>query len=82
MKEARRSCAPAAVVAALVLLPWLYVGSYLLAVAPAHRIYLNPDNSGGVVFVIQNYRIGGSLPAIIYWPLEQIDRRLRREKWA
>jgi hypothetical protein len=63
------------VIAALLLLLVLYVGNYLALVAPYHGLYFNdiPDPP--------DYRCGGSWSACAFWPLEQIDRRLRPGFW-
>jgi hypothetical protein len=60
------------IVACLLLLfpPALYVGSYLALV---YRDW-SQNESGAVA----GYRMGGDLAKRIFWPLEQIDRKVRR----
>ncbi len=66
MEEKRTSGLSVAVV--LMLLPvLLYVGSYLALVVPY----------GDFAF----YRFGGRTSARLFWPLEQIDRKVRVEAW-
>jgi len=65
------------IAAVLLLLPGLYAGSYLALVSPMTiRV-----NAGGIIESV-NYRAGGSAAKVIYWPLEQIDRRLRPDAWG
>jgi hypothetical protein len=77
-----RSIAPI-IGAILLLLPVLYVGSYLALVTPESRIVIHrtklPDGSTEVTSDIESYRVGGV--AWIFWPLEQIDRRVRPGAW-
>lgn len=69
----------------LLLLPMLYVGSYLALVVPGGYHYK------GAPFVInrqrysieswETYRIKGQWVERIFWPLFQIDRRVRPGAW-
>lgn len=63
---------PLLVAIVLLLLPVLYVGSYL-ALLQRKRL-ADP-------YYIQ-YRWGGKTAKGLYWPLEQIDRRLRPGHWS
>lgn len=36
---------------------------------------------GREVVYFQRYRFGGSFAQRLFWPLEQIDRRLQPERW-
>lgn len=63
----KRHAAPT-IAAMLLLLPVLYVASYLLLL----ERYSPGDGS-----VAASYRIGGKFAWTLYWPLEQMDRRLR-----
>lgn len=51
----------------LLLLPLVYVGSYCALVEP--------------FWGVANYRFGGRTSTRIYWPLEQVDRRVRPGVW-
>ena len=76
--------------AILLLLPVLYVGSYLALVKPGSYWYYSPGN--GVY--MHGYRYFGDwsgqgdfplaakIAPTIFWPLEQIDRRVRPDAWA
>ena len=78
----RESRAPLIVAIVLLLLPVLYVGSYLALVTPCVRIVLNPRiMEGGSIHVYENYRVDGSIPPLLFWPLEQIDRKVRPGAW-
>jgi hypothetical protein len=78
-----RSFAPI-IAAVLLLLPVLYVGSYLALVVPegkpADRVFR--ENGHTVIETyLTPYRFGGKFSERIYWPLEQIDRRVRQDAW-
>lgn len=66
-------------IAILLLLPTLYVGSYLLLVWPdAFRYHLLDSRFE----VFPKYRYGTeSWAGSVYWPLEQIDRKVRPDEW-
>jgi hypothetical protein len=80
MDKQAQSRAPLIVAVVLLLLPVLYVGSYLVLVMPAGRA-----TSAGYLLIgdemqnwqISNYRFDGKWLANLYWPLEQIDRKVR-----
>jgi hypothetical protein len=75
-----RSFAPL-VAAVLVLLPVLYVLSYLLLADHLH-VPFTPTAGGGNKFgVLVNYRLGGRAAVKFFWPLEQVDRKLRPKVW-
>ena len=67
----------------LLLLPVLYVGSYLALVTPDLRAVEDtsaaPKNRWRIVFT--HYRFGRPWSERIYWPLEQIDRKVRPKVW-
>jgi hypothetical protein len=73
MDNQRQSRAPIIIAVVLLLLPVLYVGSYLALVQPPTHWRMGT--------VLPNYRIGYSFCRRIYWPLEQIDRESRPDKW-
>ena len=68
--------------ALLLLLPVIYVGSYLALVDPFCRRKVAPPSvyycSG---YIYESYRIPGSVCGQVFWPLEQIDQRLRPGTW-
>jgi hypothetical protein len=75
---------PAPIIAAvLLLLPLLYVATYLALVAPrgvdtvrtAQGSYLGEGSP-------RAYRVGSNSAATFYWPLEQIDRQVRPAAWS
>ena len=73
---------PPILAAILLLLPVLYVGSYCALVTPEGTPILIPLNSSGSFqehFV--SYRYGSDLAAILFWPLENMDRKLRPAAW-
>jgi hypothetical protein len=66
------------VAAILLLLSVLYVGSYLALVVPGSKPRSVND------FLARRgtpYRWGGKTSAKVFWPLEQIDRKVRPGAW-
>jgi hypothetical protein len=74
----QRSRTTVIIAAILLLLPALYVGSYLALVLPNGR--LQPTGAPGDYAVVY-YRAGGDFAATIYWPAEQLDRWLFPGRW-
>ena len=73
------SRAPLILAIVLLLLPVLYVGSYLALVLPQGRLV--PESP--TLDVNSHYRFGRELGiSRAFWPLEQIDRRMRSTHWA
>jgi hypothetical protein len=74
-----------AAVAILLLLVLLYVGSYLAIVKPNGRVVQSMYRESDGELVLGNwyyqYRFGQDWAAQFYWPLEQIDRRVRPGVW-
>ncbi|WP_254513203.1 hypothetical protein [Anatilimnocola floriformis] len=68
----RESRAPLIFAIVLLLLPVLYVVSYLALVRPT-AFY---SSVGG-----HPYRMGGEYAERVFWPLEQADRRVRPNSW-
>jgi hypothetical protein len=66
------------IAAILLLLPVLYVGSYLAMVKPPDTRQKSFQFLGGCY---RTYRIGGRSSERFFWPLEQIDRKLRPGAW-
>jgi hypothetical protein len=67
------------VAALLLLLPLLYVGSYLLLVWPDGERFQRADSRSD----FPTYQYGtGAWASRLYWPLEQLDRRARPGQWA
>jgi hypothetical protein len=77
----RESRAPLIVALVLLLLPVLYVGSYLALVMPAGRIVLEADAAGNLYGRTYLYRAGKKYSSVVFWPLEQIDRKVRPGTW-
>jgi hypothetical protein len=71
----------APIIAALLLfLSVIYLGSYCALVKPFHRSkWLGGNGTLQIEYV--HYRWGGQVSAKVYWPLEQIDRKVRPEVW-
>lgn len=69
--------------AILLLLPVLYIGSYLALVQPiADDDYRSFAVSLGGPTGPGNYRFASSTCCRIFWPLEQIDKKLRPQAWV
>jgi hypothetical protein len=79
MDKQLQSRAPLIIAMVLLLLPVLYVGSYLALVLPPPSIS-TPYNEI-LARRWSNYRAGGRFAEIVFWPLEQIDRKLRPGAW-
>lgn len=76
----------------LLLLPLMYVVSYLALVVPGQTpaSWVSPLGPPKIKYMISptdtsilwdNYRCGDRYGKVVFWPVEQIDRRLRPEKW-
>jgi hypothetical protein len=63
----------------LLLLPVLYVGSYLAIVVPGGRWVEDRTDVSGIRE--QKYRFGDKIAEAVFWPLEQIDRKMRPDAW-
>jgi hypothetical protein len=71
--------APLIVAIVLLLLPVMYVGSYLALVWPDAERY---EQAGGIIPLVPCYRYGcDGWGWEVYWPLERIDRAIRPEAW-
>lgn len=70
--------APLTVAIALLLLPVLYVGSYFALVSPRPIGVTVP---AGKPFVLRHYHVAPDFAERFYWPLEQLDRKVRPEAW-
>ena len=77
----RKHAAPI-IAAFLLLVPMLYVGSYFAIVTPGPLIILR-DSPGGdpILEGHAKYRLAPSIAEDVFWPLEQIDRKVRPGVW-
>jgi hypothetical protein len=77
--QKRNSAAPLIVAILLLLLPVLYVGSYLALVVrkPVVAVSLTFPTQYSADF----YRVGGDYAETFYWPLEKFDRWLQPDAW-
>lgn len=64
--------APLAVAIVLLVLPVLYLGNYFALVTPNTRL-----SSKGP----EHYRLRGRMWSNVFWPLEQVDRKVRPDEW-
>ncbi len=75
--DERRTNALPILLSLLLLLPCLYVGGYSAIVKPTVEVTpwsaLQPGN---------HYRLGGQRAAQVFYPLEQLHRRVRPQDWA
>src|SRR5689334_17179042 len=76
----KRHAAPI-IAAVLLLLPVLYVGSYLALVIPNGRMEATTTGASTYQVRLVHYRTEGLWARRLYWPLEQIDRKLRPGAW-
>lgn len=69
---------------ALALSLTVYLGGYLATVKPAYslepRLQEHPNGRPTRTYYF-GYRSGGTWAWRLFWPLEQIDRRLRPKAW-
>jgi hypothetical protein len=66
----------------LVVLPALYMGAYLAAVARPIEIATESGSGVGVSEMKADYRFGGPISRWIFWPANQVDRRIRHDLWT
>ncbi|WP_254507837.1 hypothetical protein [Anatilimnocola floriformis] len=82
----RESRAPLIVAIVLLLLPVVYVGSYLALVVPSGRSVVRPNYVDQQTlepsWTWSNYRFGYPKTDRFFWPLEFLDRRVRPETWG
>jgi hypothetical protein len=79
MDKQPQSRAPLIIAIVLLILPLLYVGSYLAMVTPSRNVV---DHSPqGPLIILQDYRYADEWCHLYFWPLEQIDRKLRAGAW-
>lgn len=85
----KRHAAPI-IAAILLLLPVLYVGSYLAMVRTIPRFVRDPsgigtmdlgDGKGPTTGWFEHYAVCPSICKVVFWPLEQIDRKVRPDAW-
>jgi hypothetical protein len=83
--DERRSQLPVVVTILALLLASLYIGSYLALARPGLSQVRNNKNQHpeGVPLPFEaRYRVGGGFAYVFYWPLNQIDRKLRPGAWG
>lgn len=78
MKRESRAPFIVALAIVLLLLPILYVGSYMMLVSPEPDLFVFYP---GGWYRISGYRIQSRI-TVVYWPVEQIDRRIRPDVWS
>lgn len=79
MDKQRQARAPLVIAIVLLLLPLLYVGSYLALKKPLAVAVMRNGRSG--TYVVAEYRMGKRIAGYAFYPLEQIDRQLRPSAW-
>jgi hypothetical protein len=79
MDKQRQARAPLVIAIVLLLLPLLYVGSYLALKKPFAITLLGNGRNG--TYVVADYRMGQRIASYAFYPLEQIDRKLRPSAW-
>jgi hypothetical protein len=76
------SRAPLILAIVLLLLPVLYVGSYFALVVPSGIPRRMAGPYGGTYISFnEHYRFADTEAKFLFWPLEQIDRRMRPKAW-
>lgn len=82
MEKRRTSAAPLFIAIAVLVLPLLYVGSYVALVTPRARFESTIAQPGMRTVRLTHYRIGRGRVDWFFWPLEQIDRSVRPGAWG
>lgn len=72
--------APLIVAVFLLLLP-MYVVSYLALVTPGGFAIADDTGGGNMPISFVDYRVSPSICAMLFWPLEKIDRKARPKSW-
>ena len=70
---------PLVIAIVLLILPLLYVGSYLVLVNPGPPWHYDFDAK--TMLFPTRYRCGVKCAECVFWPLEQIDRKSRPAEW-
>ena len=69
-----------ATLATIVFLLCGYLGGYFALVEP--NITVAESDTGLIgVSVEDHYRVGGRFAESVFWPINQLDRNVRTEKW-
>jgi hypothetical protein len=82
--SAMNNRAPLIVVILLLLLPLVYLGCYLALVVPQGTMIVTTRVIRGNLIrtgAIESYLAGGRGAEVFFWPVEQIDRKLRPVMW-
>jgi hypothetical protein len=74
MTDKPSRAAPILVSAMLLLLPLTYVASYAALVDTSGKLVMGHD----AICYVQQYRYGSRAAEVLYWPLRQIDRQVRK----
>jgi hypothetical protein len=74
MDEKRSTAAPVAVALLLALPLVVYVAAYAMMLTDIWTVRITRD---GDYYSARNYRFADNYAAIFFWPVEQIDRRIR-----
>ena len=72
---------PLVVAIVLLMLPAVYVGSYCALVVPRGYVIVEQVGPNGVHVPREHYRDGTSRIQTLFWPVEQLDRRIRHVAW-
>ena len=82
MDKRRTSTAPLIIAIAVLILPLLYVGSYVALVKPRAAFESTMVQPGMRTVRFTHYRIGKGHVDWFFWPLEHIDRKMRPAAWG
>jgi hypothetical protein len=77
--EHKRSAAASVAIAVLLLLPLLYVGSYLALAVPEGIESESPPGDPFGAEPTRYYRVSPFYAETIFWPLERLDPRTTRD---
>ncbi len=65
----------------LLLVPVMYVASYVALVTPRATLVPVTGSLGEEGLLVYDYRCGRGYTSLFFWPLEQIDRKVRPGAW-
>lgn len=80
MVSSKREYVAPVIAVLLLLLPLLYIGSYLALVV--RKPMVTVSLTFPTQYSADYYRFGGDYAEIFFWPLEQLDRRLQPDAWG
>jgi hypothetical protein len=82
--EEKRSTTPSIIAAVLLLLPLVYIGSYVALLRPIELDLASSSLSKSPILRQEHYAVDDSyqfVVRVVFYPLHQVDTAIRREYW-